>query len=193
MEHQQEDADVEALEQPSVATRLISDIKDYQITHSNLLKRVFYETPTSVPAAGVNVSCKPTAFPRRLYDEAVALQHLMNEMYVRAAEKEEWLYSVLRPQIESEPQGMMASLWDVHVKCREAGVIQDVSCGILRSDYMFHAPGDAKPSLKQVEMNTTAIAGACHSERVAGMHQYLLARDLAERVRWASTIVHTLV
>lgn len=165
-------------------TRLVSDIKDYLITHGHLLKLVRFETPSRVPAVGVNVSCQPTPFPCHLFQQATSLQSAMNELYIRAASDDAWLYSVLRLQIEGEPAGLLASLWDVWVKCREAGVVQSVSCAIVRSDYMLHvdAEREAEVGLRQVEMNTFAVAGACHAEGVASMHRWLMRKDMAEMV-----------
>ncbi|TKA64236.1 hypothetical protein B0A55_10846 [Friedmanniomyces simplex] len=162
-------------------TRLISDIKDYLLTHGHLLKLVRFETASRVPAVGVNVSCRPTSFPRRLFQQAMDLQPLMNELYIRAASDDDWLYSVLGPQIQGEPNGLVASLWDVWVKCREAGVVQEVCCGVVRSDYMLHAERSREEvTLRQVEMNTFSVAGACHAEGVAGMHRWLMRREAAE-------------
>ncbi|KAK0264288.1 hypothetical protein LTR01_001335 [Friedmanniomyces endolithicus] len=163
-------------------TRLISDVKDYLLTHGHLLKLVRFETPSRVPAVGVNVSCRPTPFPRHLFQRATSLQPAMSELYIRAASDDDWLYSVLRPQIEGEPAGLLASLWDVWVKCREASVVQSVSCAIVRSDYMLHAEAEreAEAELKQVEMNTFSVAGACHAEGVANMHRWLMWKEMAE-------------
>ncbi|CAJ2510160.1 Uu.00g060600.m01.CDS01 [Anthostomella pinea] len=174
-------------EDPKLA-RLIADVRDYQLTHGSLLKLVRYVTPTQTSAASVNVSLYPTPFPGKFYRGAVALQHSMNQLYVRVANDEDWLYSVLGPQIQGDPEGLTSSLWDVHVKCREAGVVQDVGCGVFRSDYMLHAEdeeaalsGGGMITLKQVEMNHLSVAGAYHADNVAGMHRYLLQKRIAER------------
>ncbi|KAK5710898.1 hypothetical protein LTR17_018648 [Elasticomyces elasticus] len=165
----------------STHPRLVSDIKDYLLTHGHLLKLVRFETPSRVRAVGVNVSCHPTSFPRYLFNHAKSLQPSMNELYVRASQDETWLYNVLKSEIESDPMGLVASLWDVWVKCREAGTVQRVACGIVRSDYMLHNTDDEDAvSLKQVEMNTFSVAGACHAEGVASMHRWLMRRRIAE-------------
>ncbi|KAK3073383.1 hypothetical protein LTR53_005091 [Teratosphaeriaceae sp. CCFEE 6253] len=162
--------------------RLVTDIKDYCITHGCLLKLVHFEEPTRVPAVGVNVSCRPTPFPRDLFSLATRLQPSINELYARAANDDTWLYEILRPQIEGEPDGLVASLWDVHVKVREAGAAQEVWCALLRADYMLHDDGDRRGEvgLKQVEVNTFSVAGGCHSDNVAGLHRWLLRRRIAE-------------
>jgi len=183
------DEDDEEIRDPAL-TRVISDIKDYQIIHGNLLKIVRFEEPTRVPSTGVNVSCESTPFPRQMYDHAMALQQSMNELYIHALSDTEWLYSVLAPQIKSEPEGVMAKLWDVYLKCQEAGPVQNVTCGIFRSDYMLHEGtlegekigSETKVNLKQVEMNTFSCAGICHSQHAVRMHRYLNDRRTLEEV-----------
>ncbi|EMC94587.1 hypothetical protein BAUCODRAFT_552460 [Baudoinia panamericana UAMH 10762] len=169
----EEAADGVANKMRSYLARLVQDVRDYQLTHGHVLKMVRFQNSYHVPSTGINVSLAPTPFPRRLYDEAVALQHCMNELYIKAAADEAWLYSVLRPEIEGDKDGLLASLWDVHMKCKEAGSVQDVKCGLFRSDYMLHGNVDGNSRLKQVEMNTFSVAGGCHSERVSDMHGYL--------------------
>ncbi|KAK3673203.1 hypothetical protein LTR78_007043 [Recurvomyces mirabilis] len=184
------DDDDEGIRDPAIA-QVVSDIKDYQITHGNLLKIVRFEEPTRVPSTGVNISCKPTPFPRDMYDHAMALQQSMNELYIHALSDTNWLYSVLAPQIESEPEGVMVKLWGVYLKCLEAGPVQEMTCGIFRSDYMLQeealrgegVDGEAKVSLKQVEMNTFSCAGICHSQHAARMHRYFQERKSAEEAQ----------
>ncbi|KAK5115026.1 hypothetical protein LTR62_001723 [Meristemomyces frigidus] len=176
------------LEDNVALAHLISEVKDYQLTHGNLLKLVRFEEPTRVPTTGVNISCQPTKFPTHFFDQAMALQQPMQELYLRALSDTTWLYSVLGPQIESEPDGVMAKLWNIHMRCEAAGPVQEFSCGLFRSDYMLNETassgslGDAQKevTLKQVEMNTFSCAGACHGEIVGNMHQALLRRRLAE-------------
>lgn len=149
---------------------LVSEVKDFHLTHGSLLKVVQYETDSSVPARPVGSSVLPTIFQRRRFDEAIGLQASYNELYMRVAADPAWLHSVLAPVIESDT--FIAALWDVYLKVQDAGSAQDIMCGVFRSDYMLnYAAGGV--SLKQVEMNTFSCAGACHAERVAKMHRRL--------------------
>jgi len=161
MSNELSDADVE---------HLVSHIKDYQLTHGSLLKLVAFEEPTTVSARPVMVSALPTSFPRQLFNEAVDLQRSMCELYMRAAADEPWLYGVMKPLIEHDE--LLSALWNVHRQVMKASLVQDVICGIFRSDYMVHE-GRGSLALKQVEVNTISVAGACHAERVANMHRHL--------------------
>ena len=151
---------------------LIDQVKDYQLTHGFLLKLVRVEEPTTVLCRPVNVSIIPTAFPGSLFDRALDLQKACNQLYIHASSDSEWLHSVLQPLLKED--GLAKSLWQIWSHVRDAGVAQDVVCGIFRSDYMLHQPASERPaSLKQVEMNTFSVAGACHAERAANMHKHL--------------------
>ena len=158
---------------------LLSQIKDYQITHGFLLKGVRLEQRTTVPCRPVNVSILPTPFPRDLFEDAMDLQDLYTDLYIRASSDPEWLYAVLDPLLK--PGSVVKALWDIWIQVQQTGVVQDVVCGIFRSDYMLHHTSRNGPvALKQVEMNTLCIAGACHAERASDLHSHLKRmKDLA--------------
>lgn len=149
---------------------LVSEVKDYQITHGSLLKLVKFEEASTVPARPVGASLTATPFPRKQFDEAFSLQTIFNELYIKAASDPEWLYSALGPLLQSD--AFFASLWDVYTQVEKAGIVQPVTCGIFRSDYMSHVEPDYQ-GIKQVEMNTFSIAGPAHAERVVKMHGHL--------------------
>lgn len=55
-------------------------------------------------------------------------------------------------------------------------MIQDLSLGLFRSDYMLDVPLDSteQPSIKQVEFNTIAASFAGLSSKVTGLHRFLV-------------------
>lgn len=146
--------------------RLVSEVKDWQITHGILFKLVKTETPSTVHSRPVGATLVPTPLPRADFEEAIAIQSTVNALYIRAASDLGWLSDVLNPLIKHDY--LCRALWDILLETRKAGSVQDVVCGIFRSDYMFQSSG-----IKQVEMNTFSIAGACHAQRVAEMHHHL--------------------
>ncbi|EME89628.1 uncharacterized protein MYCFIDRAFT_32276 [Pseudocercospora fijiensis CIRAD86] len=152
--------------------RIIPEIKDYLITHGSLLKLVRYEELSTVQARPVGVSIVPTRFPRAAFEQAQKLQPCMNELYIRAASDEPWLEEVFQPLMKQDV--FLSSLWDIWLKVKAAGVVQDVVCGIFRSDYMLHtSSAQSSPALKQVEMNTFSVAGAFHAQTAARMHKHI--------------------
>lgn len=162
---------------------VVSEIKDFQLTHGSLLKTVQHETESSVPARPVGTTILSTTFPRKAFDEAIKLQEIFNELYIRVASDPDWLFEVLGPLIEHD--AFIAALWDIYKGVSDAGTVQNVICGVLRSDYMLHQPAIAGREvgieLKQVEINTFSAAGFCHAERIVNMH-----RRLGQQVRGLS-------
>jgi glutathione synthase len=149
--------------------RVIEEVKDYQLTHGNQIKVAYQNSATRVPSIGTGVSVIPTRFPRRCYEKAVKIGPLMNELYIRAACTDAWLGEIFKPLLDDDP--LLSALWDVHQTVKKAGVVQEVVCGIFRSDYMAHQTSEGS-ELKQVEMNNTCIAGTCHASIVASMHRH---------------------
>lgn len=156
---------------------LVSDVKDWQITHGSLLKLVKTEDDHTVLSHPVGVTLFPTLFPKNLFQEALGLQTAYNKLYASVAEDDEWLYSVLEGLIEVDL--LASSLWSIHKEAKSAGYVQDLTLGISRSDYMLHIPqpGQAEGvldiQLKQVEFNTVSCAGGVHSNMISDMHRHL--------------------
>lgn len=146
--------------------KLVSEVKDYQITHGSLLKLVKFETASTVHARPVGVSLRPTPLRKADFEEATTLQVIFNELYMRAAADFAWLSDVLFPLIKNDR--LCHALWDILLQARKVSSVQDIVCGVFRSDYMSEISG-----IKQVEMNTFSVAGACHAQRIADMHHHL--------------------
>ena len=156
------------------AFSLISDIKDYQLTHGSLLKLVQSEQDNTVLAHPVGISIFPTLFPSFLFEEALALQNVYNKLYAAVAEDEELLFEVLEGLTNIDP--LARCLWGIYEEVRKEGYAQDMSLGIWRNDYMLDISEPGKgPSIKQVEFNTIAVAGGTHGNIISDMHQYLQA------------------
>lgn len=142
---------------------LVTEIKDWQITHGSLLKLIRSETASTVNARPVGVSLFPIPMHRHDFEEATGLQSIFNKLYMHAAADFQWLSGVLSPLIEHDD--LCRTLWEILLETRKASPVQDLVCGVFRSDYMLESSG-----IKQVEMNTFSIAGACHAQRIADMH-----------------------
>jgi glutathione synthetase len=164
-------AKIPPLSQKQLET-LIENIKDYQITHGSLLKIIRTEEKSALLTRGIPVSLFPTRFPRKLFDEAVRLQKTFNELYVRIANDEDFLERTLAPLIRDDE--FTRRLWEIHLDAKKSKLVQDVTLGIFRSDYMIHVDEDGGArQLKQVEFNTFSVAGGTHANLVADMHGFL--------------------
>ncbi|MDI1484891.1 MAG: hypothetical protein OHK93_000025 [Ramalina farinacea] len=151
---------------------LSSTVRDWQFTHGSLLKAAPYSGKSY--AYPIGVSLFPSNFPRRLFESALDLQRIFNQLYSAVANDGVWLYHMLRNQIMNDPASMAAILWNIHTNAISSGITQPVSLGIYRSDYMLHAPTPTDDmSLKQVEFNTYSVAGGSHSNLISQMHSHL--------------------
>ena len=70
-------------------SRLITDIKDWQINHGMLLRY----GPSAAP---IGVSVFPTSFPKKLFEHAQRLQPVFNRLYAAISEDDEWLGKALK-------------------------------------------------------------------------------------------------
>lgn len=154
---------------------LVSEIKDWQLTHGSTLKIVRTNEEHTVLSHPVGCTLFPTPFPKTLYEEALSLQKAYNQLYAEIAEKPDWLYQVLKDIIEVDP--LANALWSIYQEVEKEGFLQNTTLGIFRSDYMIHAQnGTDKLELKQVEFNTVACAGGVHSNMISDMHRHLFRK-----------------
>ncbi|KAI0088590.1 glutathione synthase [Irpex rosettiformis] len=118
----------------------------------------------------------PSPIPRRQFDKARGLQKIYNILYSRVATDVEFLDRVMGAvEGVGKVDEFTGSLWKRWIRVREAGIVQPLQLGLFRSDYMVHLPDVNKPaSLKQVEFNTISSSFGTLSERVSGLHRYLL-------------------
>lgn len=175
---------------------IVSELEDFQLTHGSLLKipRGFsadIDSPVAV-ARPIGISVIPTPFPRAHFDQALQIQTVFNELYIRVAEDKVWLERILENLRGTDD--FAAKLWDIWVRVRAEGEVQPLRCGIWRSDYMLQANeeiinfqkngrDDASDldvfqdaQLKQVEFNTFSCAGGSHATVVSEAHRYLASR-----------------
>ncbi|KAE8453885.1 hypothetical protein EG329_007661 [Mollisiaceae sp. DMI_Dod_QoI] len=153
---------------------LISEVKDWQITHGSQLKLVRTDDEHTVLSQPVGCALFPTLFPRELFQEALDLQTTYNKLYAAVTQDEEWLYETLKDLIDVEP--LANKLWSIHQEVKQEGYLQDLTLGIFRSDYMLHMENQDKSNkmeLKQVEFNTVTCAGGVHGNKISDMHQQL--------------------
>ncbi|PYH79351.1 putative glutathione synthetase [Aspergillus uvarum CBS 121591] len=162
---------------------LAFSVQDWQVSHGSMLKRVRSQSAHSVLCCPIGVTLFPTPFPRAHFDQALELQSIYNELYCAMTEDEHWIQTTLQQILHVN--SLAAALWEIHQKVKRVdGYIQNISCGIFRSDYMLQGDGTPKlaidpadgpistPQLKQVEFNTFSCAGASHAQRTVEMHRH---------------------
>ena len=72
---------------------LLDQARDWQITNGLSLKYREDEFVRSVP---IGISLRPLLFPKTLFDEALFLQTLYSELYMRVAADPDWLHNALK-------------------------------------------------------------------------------------------------
>ena len=156
-------------------------IQDWLLNHGSLIKDISTQIVHSVKSHPIGVTLFPTLFPRQRFQQALELQSIYNELYCAVAEDEQWILSAIEDLLPIDP--LAAALWKIHLEVKQlGGYIQPISAGIFRSDYMLQdesAEADDEPSstpqgsLRQVEFNTFACAGASHANKIVNMHRHL--------------------
>ncbi|KAI1383730.1 glutathione synthase [Hypoxylon trugodes] len=175
--------------------KILSELEDYQISHGSLLKIPRGWTDSELPMAiarPIGISIIPTPFPRQQFEHALNIQALFNELYMNIAEDDLWFQPIV--QNLGEVDEFASKLWSIWERVRDEGELQQIRCGIFRSDYMLHggsqdrsaAPTQltwAGSELRQVEFNTYSCAGGVHSNIVTNMHRYIASKGIHKAAR----------
>ncbi|CAL8121898.1 unnamed protein product [Orchesella dallaii] len=123
----------------------------------------------------------PSTFPRAEFDRSLKLQTLLNELVHRVAHDYDFLHQSLSNACKVDE--FTRRLFEIYDTVRQEGVAQEVSMGLLRSDYFFDEP---RNSVKQVEINTIASSFGALSTVLVHAHRYILAelghQDKLERL-----------
>ncbi|GAA5977581.1 hypothetical protein JCM10908_005028 [Rhodotorula pacifica] len=119
----------------------------------------------------------PSAFPRKLFEQAIELQEKYNRLYADVTVHDQFLEHVIGGAVSKvdEFQGRLYEIWK---QVKKEGIRQPLALGLFRSDYLVHAPADLpqdQHSIKQVEFNTISASFASLSTRVGELHRYLQA------------------
>ncbi|BGP50025.1 Glutathione synthetase [Rhodotorula kratochvilovae] len=159
---------------------LLDLASDYALSHGLVLRPVASSpgaSPSQTSAIHAPYSLYPSALPRHLFEQALALQPAYNELYARVTADDEFLEQVVGGAVSKvdEFQGRLYEIWKA---VKAEGIKQPLSLGLFRSDYLVHAPEGTDPSehtIKQVEFNTISSSFGALSTRVGELHRYLLA------------------
>ncbi|KAJ5038369.1 uncharacterized protein L3040_007233 [Drepanopeziza brunnea f. sp. 'multigermtubi'] len=157
--------------------QLIASIKDWSIAHGLAVRPppavVSAEAdPLGILATTAPVTLFPSPFPRVCFEQAKSIQKAYNQLYASIAQDEDFLQAIVQEIIEVDE--FIAELWQVHLKVKKEGYVQNLSLGLFRSDYMVHqSTTDHAPTIKQVEFNTIASSFGGLSSQTSELHKYL--------------------
>lgn len=152
------------------------DARDYALGHG-LVYRALPEKSGDAPPPDVAIHAPttlvPTPFPRILFERALRMQPIFNELYARVAMDDDFLTSVMKDSV-IKVDDFQRRLFDTWVQAREEGITQPMHLGLFRSDYLMNV-GDMKElSLQQVEFNTISSSFGALCTRVSKMHHHLM-------------------
>ncbi|XP_012281091.1 glutathione synthetase isoform X2 [Orussus abietinus] len=113
----------------------------------------------------------PSDYPRSEFQKAVEIQTVLGALMHKVAHDYDFLKESLKSTIKSDE--FTKKLFDIYETVYKEGFTQDISVGLLRSDYMLHND-DEHPVIKQVELNTIATSFAGLATAVTDYHRHIL-------------------
>uniref|UniRef100_A0A1B6GW61 Glutathione synthetase n=1 Tax=Cuerna arida TaxID=1464854 RepID=A0A1B6GW61_9HEMI len=147
---------------------IVDKAKDWALMHG-----VCMRSKTNFSTDSLNFApfaLLPSAFPRKEFERAVALQSIVNELMHKVAHDHEFLEESLRNTIKVDE--FTGRLYKLYETIRKEGYGQCISLALLRSDYLSQSSQDN--IIKQVEVNTIASSFAGISTRLFAFHRYVL-------------------
>ncbi|KAK3375503.1 hypothetical protein B0H63DRAFT_513425 [Podospora didyma] len=152
--------------------RLAQVIKDWSIANGLAVRPppAMTSDPEGILATTAPVTIFPSPFPKSCFEEAKLIQKTYNELYARISQDEEFLGELVQEVAGGDE--FIANLWNVHLRVKMEGYVQNLALGLFRSDYMVHQDGSTL-QIKQVEFNTIASSFAGLSAQTSQLHTYL--------------------
>ncbi|CAG9762266.1 unnamed protein product [Ceutorhynchus assimilis] len=109
----------------------------------------------------------PSTFPRKEFQKAVEIQTTLNELMHRVAHNKAFLQETLKDTIQvDEFTGNLYKIWETVL---DEGINQELSLGLVRSDYMLH-----NGQIKQVEYNTISVSLSGVGKAVSIYNRFVL-------------------
>lgn len=149
--------------------KLVENLEQWALANSLVIYPLKFKTYQPVVAP---TTLFPTPFPKIAFQDSIDVQLSFNELYVKVASDKEWLTNILNELAEFDPE-FTGKLWEAYQKALKIGIIQPLSLGIFRSDYMVNSIEGEKPQIKQIEFNTVSVSFGGLSSKVAELHKYL--------------------
>ena len=124
--------------------RIMSTLSD-NLIHYALTHGIIYGIKQSaltnnlVPSTAVvhaPITMYPYEYPKRAFEDAVILAPIFNELINKVSRDTNWLRSVLTSTASNDK--FTNQLLDILNIVEKQGIKQDLSLGLIRSDYMLH-------------------------------------------------------
>lgn len=146
--------------------QIIFDLTQYGLAHG----LVMYPQPFENYQANLApVTLFPTPFPKSQFDKAVRLSKTYNALYAAIVAEKKWLLRIVE-ELAPFDADFTGRLYESYLKAKKAGIVQPVSLGLIRSDFMYDTVTE---EIKQVEFNTVSVSFAGLSSKVSQLHKFL--------------------
>ena len=132
---------------------------------------VMYPPNFDLYQAGVApITLFPTPIPKSSFEQAIKVQTLYNELYINLITKrKDWLTDILKSLAEFDPD-FSGKLFDIYQKSIADQILQPLSLGIFRSDYMVDS---SEQQIKQIEFNTVSVSFGGLSTKIGQLQSFL--------------------
>ncbi|QPG73142.1 hypothetical protein FOA43_000448 [Brettanomyces nanus] len=146
-------------------SKLIHNLTQYGLSKGLIMYPISYQE-YQVNLAPLTLF--PTPFPRSQFEKAKSLATAYSELYANVVSQHDWLINVIEAlaPVDSSFTGM---LYQSYLKAQKKGIVQPISLGIARSDYMYDT---TTQQIKQVEFNTVSVSFAGLSRCVGQLHKF---------------------
>ncbi|XP_076596740.1 glutathione synthetase-like isoform X2 [Chaetodon auriga] len=114
----------------------------------------------------------PSSVPKAALLQALALQTHFNTLVDKISQDAEFLEEALAGTIQADD--FTAKLFGIYKQVQREGQRQSIVVGLSRADYMLDQSEDGTSSLKQIEINTFAVAGFCVSDCLPVVHRAVI-------------------
>lgn len=155
---------------PDEETLLLERLCQYSLANG----LVMYPPGFEVAKADIApITLFPTPFPRDLFEKALKVQKTFNLLYsLVVSTQKSWLLAVSRDlaSYDKDFTGKLYETYNEAVKLGGGKVLQPLTLGLFRSDYMFD---EQEHSIKQIEFNTVSVSFGGLSTKVGQLHDYL--------------------
>ncbi|KAI1711567.1 eukaryotic glutathione synthase, ATP binding domain-containing protein [Ditylenchus destructor] len=146
--------------------QVVEDARDFAKSTGIILRTNEHES-TLAP-----MTLFPSPFPRKPFEDAVAVQDAMLELYYRISWDREFLIEAHKDVIKTDQ--FTRHLVDILERVWKEGITQTKTLLIQRADYMCDVGNSAEGELKQVEVNNIAVGMGGLGTKVCRLHRRVI-------------------
>lgn len=155
--------------------KVIRDARDYALINGMVLRYDHMTNDNCV--AHIPFTLFPSPFPRKLYQECLLVQPVVNKLMLKIANDTAFINDTLRPLAQVDD--FTKNLLDINDAVQREGLAQSTICCINRADYMLDTVSNSSPGqlrLRQVEVNAIASSMSAHSYRASRLQDFLMTK-----------------